>query len=72
MTKLLEKVLKKASQLSESEQDELASVILNEIASEKRWRIAFSKSQDKLSKLAEEALEEFKKGKTKPLNLDEL
>jgi gamma-glutamyl:cysteine ligase YbdK (ATP-grasp superfamily) len=72
MTKLLEKVLKKASQLSESEQDELASVILNEIASEKRWRIAFSKSQDKLSKLADEALEEFKKGKTKPLNLDEL
>jgi len=72
MTKLLEKVLKKASQLSESEQDELASVILSEITSEKRWRIAFSRSQDKLSKLADEALEEFKKGKTKPLNVDEL
>jgi hypothetical protein len=44
----------------------IATLIMEELASERQWAEAFSKSQDELAKLAEEALEEFKQGKTKP------
>jgi hypothetical protein len=39
-----------------------------EAADEEAWDEAFEKSQDKLAILAEEALAEFKQGKTTPLN----
>jgi hypothetical protein len=38
-----------------------------EFASEARWQKAFEQSQDTLEKLGEEALEEFRAGKTLPL-----
>ena len=69
MTKLLEEAFSAASKLSEEEQDAIATLIMEELASERQWAEAFSKSQDELAKLAEEALEEFKKGKTKPWDL---
>jgi hypothetical protein len=72
MTALLEKVFEEVSKLPESEQDEIASIILEEIISERRWDEAFAKSQDKLSKLADEALEEFEFGRTKKMGFDEL
>ena len=69
VTKLLEEAFSAASKLSEEEQDAIATLIMDELASERQWAEAFSKSQDELAKLAEEALEEFKKGKTKPWDL---
>ncbi len=69
MTTLLKKVFDEVSKLPKSEQEAIAALILDEIASEQEWDELFTKSQDKLSQLADEALEEFKKGKTKPLNL---
>ena len=69
MTKLLEQAFSAASKLSEEEQDAIATLIMEELASERQWAEAFSKSQDELAKLAEEALEEFRKGKTKPWDL---
>ena len=69
MTKLLEEAFSAASKLSEEEQDAIATLIMEELASERKWAEAFSKSQDELAKLAEEALEEFKQGKTKPWDL---
>ena len=69
MTKLLEEAFSAASKLSEEEQDAIATLIMEELASEQQWAEAFSKSQDELAKLAEEALEEFKKGKTEPWDL---
>ena len=69
MTKLLEQAFSAASKLSEEEQDAIAALIMEELASERQWAEAFSKSQDELAKLAEEALEEFRKGKTKPWDL---
>ena len=67
MTKLLEEAIAALAQLPESEQDGIASLILEEIASEKKWQEAFDKSQPQLEQLAEEALEEFRQGKTLPL-----
>lgn len=69
----LEKVIAEASKLSEDEQDALATWILEEIRSEKRWKKAFSMSQNKLSKLADEALSEHKQGnfsRTRKVNYD--
>jgi hypothetical protein len=67
MTKLLEEAWAVISQLPEQQQDAIASLILKEIASEREGRKAFAKSEDKLAQLADEALAEFREGKTKPL-----
>ena len=67
MTKLLEKALQEVEKLPASEQDAMAAIVLEELASEKRWAESFARSQDTLAKLAEEALAEYKAGRTKPL-----
>jgi hypothetical protein len=67
MTKLLEKALEEVAKLPASEQDAVAAILLEELASEQRWAESFAKSQDKLAKLAEEAIAEYKAGRTKPL-----
>jgi dipeptidase len=45
MTKLFEEAIAAVSQLSEAEQDAIASLILEELASEQRWNKAFAKSE---------------------------
>ena len=50
--------------IPEEDQDTLAEMLLNDLASEERWTEAFAKSQDEFSLLAKEALTEFKQGKT--------
>jgi len=67
MTQLLEKALSEVAKLPPSEQDALAAILLEELASEKRWSDLFARSQAPLSRLAEEALAEHRAGKTKPL-----
>ena len=67
MTKLLEKALEEVAKLPDSEQDAVAAILLEELASEQRWAASFAMSQDKLAKLAQEALAEYNAGRTKPL-----
>ena len=67
MTQLLEKALSEVAKLPESEQDAVAAILLEELASEQRWSDSFAKSQDLLAKLAEKALAEHAAGRTKPL-----
>ncbi len=67
MTKLLEKALEEVAKLPASEQDAVAAILLEELASEQRWVESFAKSQGQLAKLAEEAIAEYKAGRTKPL-----
>lgn len=67
MTQLLEKALSEVAKLPASEQDALAAILLDELASEQRWTESFAKSQYALAKLAEEALAEHAAGHTKPL-----
>ncbi len=72
MTSLLKKAFDKASKLPASTQDELALELLNDLESELKWKTAFDTSQDKLERLAEEALKELKSGKARKMGFDEL
>ena len=72
MTPLLQKAVARISQLSEPEQDVIAALILDEVASEERWSEAFSGSAEALSVLAQEALAEYRAGKTLPLDPETL
>ena len=67
MTELLEKAFAEASKLPPEEQDFLARMLLDDLASEELWEQSFSRSQDELSRLAGEALAEYERGETKPL-----
>ncbi|HHT9116729.1 MAG: hypothetical protein HY607_10055 [Planctomycetes bacterium] len=72
MTKLLEKAFEEVCKLSEKEQNIVAKWLLEELAAERRWEKTFAESEDLLSQLADEALEEHRRGKTKLLNIDDL
>lgn len=72
MSKLLEEAFAKLAQLPESEQDSIATWLLEEMESEKRWDKLFSESQDALGHLADEALAEHRSGGTKELTPDNL
>ncbi|MGE0874427.1 MAG: hypothetical protein AB7O31_07135 [Burkholderiales bacterium] len=67
MTSLLEKALSQVEKLPDAEQDAVAAILLEELASEQRWSESFAKSQDALAGLAETALAEHAAGRTKPL-----
>ncbi len=67
MTQLLQKALSQAAKLPDAEQDAVAAILLEEMASEQRWSESFAKSQDLLAKLAQKALAEHAAGGTKPL-----
>ncbi|MFH1742441.1 MAG: hypothetical protein ABIH23_25840 [bacterium] len=64
MTKLLEKAFTEVSKLPEIEQNKVAKWLLDEPASENRWEQAFAESEEVLNRLADEALEEHRRGKT--------
>jgi hypothetical protein len=72
MTKLLEEAFAEASKLPDQEQDALAAVILEELASERRWDQAFADSADLLARLADQALAEHRAGKTQVLDPERL
>jgi hypothetical protein len=72
VARLLEKAFDEASKLSEEDQRELAEWILAELESDNRWNLAFADSEDRIAELAEEALEEDLKGRTKDLDPMEL
>ena len=67
MTKLLEQAFQAAAQLPPDQQDALAAILLKELESEQRWDQLFAASQDTLANLADEALAEYRAGRTKPL-----
>jgi len=60
MSDLLQKAFAEAAKLPKEEQDALATLLLDELASEQRWSKALASSQDKLSALADEALAEHR------------
>ena len=68
MTQALASAVAEAAKLPPNEQDILAAILIEEIASEDRWSQSFARSEQALEMLASEALTEFKVGKTKPLD----
>ena len=69
MTRLLKKAFEKTSALPAREQDAIGGWLLKELESEERWAKLFADSQDALSKLAGEALEEHRRGETADLDI---
>lgn len=72
MGRLLDKAFAEASRLPESEQEALATWLLEELASERRWQEALTDFPEPLAKLADEALAEHRVRRTRPLNPDRL
>jgi hypothetical protein len=72
MTDLLERAIARLQALPESEQDAIASIILDEIEDEQRWDAAFASSPDVLVKLAASAMAEYHAGETQELDLEKL
>jgi hypothetical protein len=64
MNTRLEEAFAQAAQLPPDEQEALAALLLDEIASERLWDQAFAQSQNQIAKLADEALTEFQEGRT--------
>ena len=69
MTQLLEEAFTKIKRLSSDRQDAIAAVILAELEDEAKWDKAFARSQDQLARIADEALAEFRAGKTEEMKM---
>ena len=72
MTQLLEQALAEVQKLSQSEQDAIAALILEEISDEQRWDEAFSRSQDQLGRLAAKVRDDIREGRIRSAGIDEL
>ena len=72
MTELLRKAMDMASKLPLHEQETLAAMWIEEMESEAKWNQLFTQSHDVLEQLANEALEDFKAGKTESMGWDKL
>ncbi|NEP11189.1 MAG: hypothetical protein F6K14_13460 [Symploca sp. SIO2C1] len=72
MTELLERAIARLQNLPESEQNAIASIILEEIEDERQWDKAFSSSPDLLAKLAALAMVEYHAGETQELDPEKL
>ena len=72
MTELLEQAIAKVKNLSDSEQNAIATIILEELEDETKWDKSFASSQDLLANLAGEAMNEYKAGKTEELDPETL
>ena len=69
---MLEKAIAEVQQLSESEQDAMAQLILEELEDERRWDVSFAKSPALLEKLLAEAEAEDDAGLTQRCDDTEL
>jgi hypothetical protein len=68
MTGLLEQALRRVESLSPEEQDAIASQIIESLDDEEAWARRFRESPSVLRSLAHEALEERRRGETRPLD----
>ncbi len=68
MTGMLEEALRRVASLSPEEQDAIASQILESLDDEEAWARSFREKPELLRTLAKEALEEHRRGETRPLD----
>jgi hypothetical protein len=72
MTGLLKQAFEAASKLPEDEQNALAALILEEVEADSSWEESFASSAAQLEKLAAEAVEDHRHGRTTPLDPDRM
>jgi hypothetical protein len=68
MNTLLKEALAAVSQLPETQQEAIASLILDEIAAERGWEERFAKTQDQLGELVRAARAEVDRGEMLPFD----
>ncbi|MGA2770159.1 MAG: hypothetical protein ABSG26_05025 [Bryobacteraceae bacterium] len=68
MTGLLESALRRVESLSPEEQDAIASQIMETLDDEEAWGCNFRERPALLRSLGREALEEHRRGETRPLD----
>ena len=68
MTGLLEQALRRVESLSPAQQDAIASQINETLDDEEAWARRFREHPSALRSLAREALEEHRRGETRPLD----
>jgi len=68
MTTALQQAFQIASALPQEQQDSLAAILIEELASDERWQASFARSQGALAKLPAEALAEHTRGETRDLD----
>jgi hypothetical protein len=72
MSQMLEQALTEVRKLPEPEQDAIASLILDELADERRWQASFAASQDQLARLAAKVREDIRAGRVQSGGFDQL
>ena len=72
MPELLDQAYAAIARLPKEDQEAIAAMILEEIASEDRWQHALARTPWVLEKLADEARQEHQAGETWPLDPDGL
>ena len=68
MTQALSAAIATAAKLPEEERDALASILLEEMESEERWRSLFADSQNLLAQMAYQAMQDFQAGRVEPID----
>jgi hypothetical protein len=68
MTGPLERALRRVESLSQEEQDAIPSQIMETLDDEEAWARSFRERPTLLRSLAREALEEHRRGETRPLD----
>jgi len=72
MTNLLDEAYAAAKELPEEEQEAIGAVLLAEIDADRRWDELFAKPSDVIERMADKALEDYRLGRTLPLDPDTL
>jgi len=74
MSQRLEQAILQVRQLPEAHQEVIASIIFEEIESERQWNDLFARpeSAELLARMANEALDDFESGRTEELDPDNL
>ena len=67
MTALMERAIGEAKALPDTEQDFLAALLLENIRDAQQWDAQFAASKDVLEELFDEAMEEYRQGRTIPI-----
>jgi hypothetical protein len=72
MTNLLDEAYAAAKELPEDEQEMIGAVLLEEINADRRWEELFAKPSDVIERMGDKALEDYRLGRTLPLDPDTL
>ena len=68
MTGLMEEALRRIEALPKEEQDAIASQILETLEDDETWARSFREKRAALESMAREALDEHRRGETRPLD----